>query len=243
VSGAAELFAGRTALVTGAGGAIGAAIAEALAAEGATVGLVGRRRTALDRLARKIGADRALVLVADLTSDREVRAIAKEHLRRLERLDVLVHSNGIHLTGALDRAPVADFDRLWAANVRSPYLLTQTLLPALRASSGQIVFVNSSVGLVPRPGVGQFSATQFALRALADTLRAEVNDDGVRVIATYPGRTATERQQRIFEAEGRPYEPERLLQPADIAATLIAALALPRTAEVTDVQIRSMLRP
>jgi NADP-dependent 3-hydroxy acid dehydrogenase YdfG len=116
-------------------------------------------------------------------------------------------------------------------------------LPALRASLGQIVFVNSSVGLRARAGVGQFSATQHALRALADTLRAELNSEGIRVLNVFPGRTATERQRKIFRDEGRPYKPEQLLQPEDIATLIVDALALPRTAEVMDLRIRPMVNP
>lgn len=232
-------LAGRAALVTGAGGGIGRAIAEALDGRGARVALVGRRAQTL----QEVEADRAEVIVADLTSDDALRAAADECLRRLGRLDVLVHSNGIHLASALAEATVDDLDRLYAANVRAPFLLTSLLLPALRASAGQIVFVNSSTGLEPRPGVGLFSASQHALRAIAEVLRAEVNPDGIRVLNVYPGRTATARQERIFRDEGRAYTPERLLQPADIASVVIEALAAPRTAEVTEIRIRPLLKP
>jgi NADP-dependent 3-hydroxy acid dehydrogenase YdfG len=235
-------LAGQTALVTGAGGDIGGAIAEALAARGAAVGLVGRRAPALRRVARRTAGERDRIFVADLTSDTEVRATARKFLRQFGRIDVLVHSNGIHLAAPLETAKLADFDRLWGANVRAPFLLTQVLLPSLRTSSGQIVFVNSSIGLDTRPGVGQFSATQHALRALADTLRAETNSAGVRVLSVFPGRTATKRQERIFRQEGRQYKPDRLVQPADIAAVVAEALTVPRTAEVTDIRIRPMLK-
>jgi NADP-dependent 3-hydroxy acid dehydrogenase YdfG len=156
---------------------------------------------------------------------------------------MLIHSNGIHRAGALAEARVDDFDRLWAANVRAPFLLTQLLLPSLRRSSGQIAFVNSSVVLATRPGVGQFTATQQALRALADTLRAELNPEGIRVLSVYPGRTATSRSAKISAEQGRPYHPERLLQPDEIATVVADSLALPRTAEVTDISIRPMLKP
>jgi NADP-dependent 3-hydroxy acid dehydrogenase YdfG len=231
-------FAGRTALVTGAGGGIGGAIASALAGRGATVGLVGRRSAGLKRVAATLAGGDHAAFVVDLTDDAEVRALARTSLRALGRLDMLVHSNGIHLSGPLDEARLGDFDKLWAANVRSPLLLTQRLVPALRESKGQLVFVNSSVGLGARAGVGQFSATQHALVALADTFRIELNDDGVRVLSVYPGRTATARAQRIFASEGRPYMPEDLLQPEDVAAMVAEALALPRTAEVTDLRVR-----
>jgi NADP-dependent 3-hydroxy acid dehydrogenase YdfG len=235
-------FSGRTALVTGAGGGIGGAIAEALASLGATVVLVGRRVRPLREVARRTAGE-TRVFSVDLTSDGAVRKTVRDALREFGGLDVLVHSNGIHRSAPLQEATVADFDRLWAANVRGPFLLTQLLLPSIRASSGQIVFVNSSIGLDTRPGVGQFSATQHALRALADTLRAEVNAAGVRVLSVYPGRTATPRQENIFSQEGRLYDPNRLLQSTDIAAVVVEALALPRTAEVTDIRIRQMLGP
>jgi NADP-dependent 3-hydroxy acid dehydrogenase YdfG len=234
---------GGTALVTGAGGGIGGAIAAALADRGVAVGLVGRRRAPLERIANCLGERPHFVREADLASDADVDATARSFLDRFGRLDVLVHSNGTHASGLLEHAPVGDFDRLWSTNVRSPFLLTQLLLPELRASSGQIVFVNSSVGLQTRAGVGQFSATQHALRALAETLRAELNAEGIRVLNVFPGRTATDRQRRIFRDEGRAYEPERLLQPEDIARLIVDTLALPRTAEVTDIQIRPMLKP
>jgi NADP-dependent 3-hydroxy acid dehydrogenase YdfG len=234
---------GSAALVTGAGGDIGAAIATALASRGVAVGLVGRRRARLSRVARGLGQRPHLVCEADLASDADVRAIVDSFLDRFGRLDVLVHSDGTHTSGPLEDAAVDDFDRLWSTNVRSPFLLTQLFLPALRASLGQIVFVNSSVGLQARAGVGQFSATQHALRALADTLRAELNSEGIRVLNVFPGRTATERQRKIFRDEGRPYKPEQLLQPEDIATLIVDALALPRTAEVMDLRIRPMVNP
>lgn len=203
---------------------------------------MGRRSQALARVARRSGS-RAKVFKADLTADDQLRAAVRQFLREFGRLDVLVHSNGIHRAGPLAEARVDEFDRLWAANVRGPFLLTQMLLPSLRLSLGQIAFVNSSVVLATRPGVGQFTATQQALRALADTLRAELNPEGIRVLSVYPGRTATSRSEKISAQHGRPYRPERLLQPEEIARVVADSLALPRTAEVTDISIRPMLKP
>jgi NAD(P)-dependent dehydrogenase (short-subunit alcohol dehydrogenase family) len=234
---------GSAALVTGAGGGIGSAIAESLAKRGACVGLVGRRPTRLERARRKLEGSGHELFEADLASDEDVRALVRSFLRRFGRLDVLVHSNGTHGSAPFEEARIRDFDRMWAANVRSPYLLTKLLLPSLLSSSGQIVFVNSSVGLTVRAGVGQFAATQHALRAIAETLREELNPRGVRILSVYPGRTATERQRKIFRVEGRAYAPDGLLQPEDVAATIVDSLALPRTAEVTDIRIRPMLKP
>jgi NADP-dependent 3-hydroxy acid dehydrogenase YdfG len=104
-----------------------------------------------------------------------------------------------------------------------------------------VVFVNSSAGFHPaRAGWAAYSASKHALRALADGLRDEVNRQGVRVITIFPGRTATAMQEEVHRYEGRDYDPERFLQPRDVAAAVLSSLALPRTAEVTDLHIRPM---
>jgi len=131
---------------------------------------------------------------------------------------------------------------MYRSNLRAHYALTQALLPMLRKRPGQIVFINSSAGLRSPANVGQFSATQHALRAVADSLRDEVNSDGIRVLSVYPGRTATPRMAALFEKEGRPYRGEFLMQPEDIAAMVIHTLCLPRTAEVTDISMRPLMK-
>ena len=139
-------------------------------------------------------------------------------------------------------ASVAELDRLYNANVRAPYRLTQQLLPMLMDRRGYVVFVNSTQGLNAGGGVGQFAATQHGMRAVADSLRAEVNTFGVRVLTLHVGRTATDRQREIFEHEGRDYRPELLLQPSDVALTVAGCLMLPPTAEVTTLTIRPAMK-
>ncbi len=129
---------------------------------------------------------------------------------------------------------------MYRSNVRGHYALIQTMLPVLRKAPGQIVFINSSAGLRSPAGAGQFSATQHAFRSIADSLRDEVNADGIRVLSIYPGPTATPRMEKLFGKEGRAYKPELLLQPEDIAEMVTHALRLPRTAEVIDISIRPM---
>ena len=132
------------------------------------------------------------------------------------------------------------FARQISANLLGPYALIQQLLPLLIEAQGQLVFINSTQGLKAAAGVGQFAATQHAMKAVADSLRDEVNASGVRVMSIFLGRTATERQRAIFATEGRPYPPERLIQPADVAELVLFLLRLPRTAEVTDTVLRPL---
>ena len=116
-------------------------------------------------------------------------------------------------------------------------------MPFLIKGRGQIVVINSSTGLaVNRPEIAQYAATKHALRAIADSVRAEVNQKGIRVLSVYLGRTATPMQEALYRREARPYDPEKLLQPEDVATMVLAALALPPTAEVTDISIRPMIK-
>jgi NADP-dependent 3-hydroxy acid dehydrogenase YdfG len=112
----------------------------------------------------------------------------------------------------------------------------------LKRRKGQIAFINSSQGLQAHAQVGQYAATQHALKAIADSLRDEVNSDGVRVLSVYPGRTATPRMKGIFRMEGREYKPKLLLQPEDIAEVVINALLMPLTAEVTNITVRPLIK-
>jgi NADP-dependent 3-hydroxy acid dehydrogenase YdfG len=104
------------------------------------------------------------------------------------------------------------------------------------------VFINSSAGLNARAELAQYAATKHALKAIADSLREEINDDGVRVLSIFLGRTATPMQATVHEMEGREYHPERLMQPEDVATVVINALSLPRSAEVTNIVVRSLAK-
>jgi NADP-dependent 3-hydroxy acid dehydrogenase YdfG len=237
-------LAGKVALVTGATSGIGRSIAIALLGQRASVAPVGRNQEELDRIlefARELGTE-AMPCRVDL---RSLKAIEKlvQTIAELGRLDILVHSAGIIVETEMRSARVRDLDAQYLANVRAPYALTKAALPLLKASRGQVVFINSSAGAnAKRANVGQFSATQFAMKAVADSLREEVNGEGVRVLTVHPGRTATPRQQAMHARAGRPYRPELLMQPEDVAAMVIAALRLPATAEVTDLHMRPMIK-
>jgi NADP-dependent 3-hydroxy acid dehydrogenase YdfG len=235
-------FEGQTAVITGATSAIGQAIAAALAGRSARLGLIGRNLPALRSLAENFGA-RAFCYEADLTLDDDIQDLSRQIQRDLDRVDIVVHNAGVISTGRVENASVEDFDVQYRVNVRAPYLFTKTLLPLLKSSQGQIVFINSSLWLNARRGVAQYAACKYALKAIADSLRDELNDDGIRILSVFPGRTAGPMQRALYASNGTPYKPQRLLQPDDIATAVIAALAMARTAEVTDINIRPLQKP
>ena len=234
--------AGKVALVTGASQGIGLAIAATLAGAEMKVWMIARRGGPLREAARSINGD-VVPFEGDLT-DAAVRARLVSAVENAgEGLDVLVNNAGIMHLGRTEDAPEEEFVDQLTANVVAPYALTRALLQLLRTAGGDIIFVNSSAGRTANPGAGQYSATKHAARAFAESLRSEVNQDGVRVTVLYPGRTATPLQEACYAKEGKRYDPARLLQPSDVAEMVAAVLSLPRTAEVTEVAIRSMRRP
>jgi NADP-dependent 3-hydroxy acid dehydrogenase YdfG len=232
---------GQVALVTGASGGIGRAVAVALAQQGAAIIAVGRKPA---ELAETVELVRPLSTVTDLhldlTSDGSIEPIV-HHVAEIGRLDILVHCAGVIRQDSIEQASLEDFDVQYSTNVRAPYALTKCLLSQLTDTRGHVVFINSSAGLsAKRAEAAQYSATKHALRAVADSLREELNPKGVRVTSVYLGRTATQMQEEIFRREGKAYHPEMLLQPGDIASVVVHALMMSASAEVTDISIRPM---
>jgi len=234
-------FKDHTAVVTGASSGIGRALALALAAEGARVHLVGRdaeRLAAVASLARETSS--VTTHRADLADDAELVALGDRLSRESESVDLLVHAAGVYGRGPVAEAPVAGLDTQYRVNLRAPFALTQALVPRLQAAGGHVVFVNSAVRA--SAGVGSYAATKHALRVLADAVREELGPLGVRVLTLFVGRTATPMQRAIHGLEGRPWDPARLLQPEDVAACVLHAVGLPRTAEVTELTVRPFRR-
>ncbi len=224
-------------VITGASSGIGAAIANALSEAGRTLILNGRDRAALEAVATDVEqlGGKADVRPADLNDDEQLHAFAAG---LPERVGALIHSAGVALLGNQADLPVADLDLQYRVNVRAPFLLTQALLPKLRASAGLVVFVNSGAGQSAKAGWGGYAASKFALRALADSLRDEEAGNGVRVTSIYPGRTATRMQREVREQEGGAFEPESYLRAEDVARMVAEVVRLPAGATVPDLSVR-----
>ena len=225
-------FKNKRALVTGASSGIGQAIALALAAEGAHVHAVARNWP---------NPPEAWQLHnADFTVEADVKRLAAEVSASETSLDVLIHCAGALEMGAVADFSLAQLDVMYQVNVRAPFLLTQLLLPPLTQSRGQIVFINSSAVAAPNTALAGYSSTKAAIKLIADCLRMEINPSGVRVMSVYPGKTASAMQKRAHELAGKPYVAASLMQPEDVAQMVLSALALPKTAEMTDLHIRPM---
>lgn len=222
-------------LVTGASSGIGMATAKALAAEGADLHLQGRNEKVLLELKQTL-EDLNVAIdihVLDLRDDDALKDMAN----RISKLDGVIHNAGVVKLASVENAAIEDFDWQYQVNVRAPYLLTQLLLTKLKASQGQIVFINSGAGLNANAFFSQYAASKHALKAIADSFRAEFKEAGIRVLSIYPSRTATPMQVEVREMEQAPYEADNYIQPEDIALQIVTSLMMARTAVTSDVVI------
>jgi short-subunit dehydrogenase len=222
-------------VVTGAGSGIGAAFAEALRQRGDRLVLLARTpQRAAELEARFPGAE---TVVADLAAPDAVDRVAGLP----EAIDSLWHVAGVVELAPVAELSAADLREQLDVNLVAPALLTRACLPALRRTRGLVVFVNSAAGLSAGPSWAAYAASKFGLRALADSLRGEEQDHGVRVTTLFPSRTATPMQEKVHEQEGRTYDAARWIRPETVVSTMLHVLDLPPDATIPEVTVRPLV--
>jgi len=236
---------GKTALVTGGSRGIGRAAAIALGKAGAQVvvhyGRAAKEAEAVLAELRETGG-RANSVSADLAAPDGAHKLAKQ-VRDIvgERLDILVANAGISSAATIEETTVADFDDLFAVNVRAPFFVVQQLLPILREGSS-VVFVSS---LAAHAAVGKlpaYAATKGAIDTLVKHFASALGPRGIRVNAVAPGIVPTDMSQFAKTAEGRDYAMgiqalKRMAEPDDIAG-VVAFLASEEACWITGDTIR-----
>jgi 3-oxoacyl-[acyl-carrier protein] reductase len=226
------VLSGKTALVTGGSRGIGRAAALALGKAGAQV-LVhyGRAAKEAGEVAEQIRAvgGRADVVTADLSAPDGPHKLAKQ-VRAIvgDRLDILVANAGISKAATIEETTVADFDELFAVNVRAPFFVVQQLLPIL-AEGSSIVFVSSLGAHAAVSNLSAYSATKGAIDTIVKHFAFALGPRGIRVNAVAPGIVATDMSNFAKTAEGRQFATsiqalKRVAQPDDIGG-VIAFLA------------------
>jgi 3-oxoacyl-[acyl-carrier protein] reductase len=227
---------GASAIVTGASRGIGLAIAEALAAEGATLVLNARSAGPLEAAAASLRAKGAVVeTVAGDVGDEATASSLVDTAARTGRLDLLVNNAGIGHHGPLEKMDPAEFDRVCRTNLRGPFLLMRAAIPAMRrGGGGTIVSLASLAGVNPVPLRAAYAATKWGLIGLSRSVLQEVRRDGIRVIILEPGSTLTDFGHDPAKLE----HSDKLVRPEDVASILIAALKLPARATVSEIEIR-----
>jgi NAD(P)-dependent dehydrogenase (short-subunit alcohol dehydrogenase family) len=226
---AAELG-GQTALVTGATSGIGKAAAVTLAEYGATVLVHGRDPMRGAQVVEQIhqAGGQARFVAADLSDPAAITQLAAD----VGRIDILINNAGSSWFGPTSDLDLATYDQLFDGNVRSAYLLTAALAPAMVENGGGVIInISSMAATVGLPGGAAYSATKASLEAMTRSWAAEYGSNGVRVNAVAPGPVYTP-AAKSTDALAKTTLLNRAAQPEEIAET-IAFLASPRAAYIT----------
>jgi len=228
---------GQSALVTGAGRGIGRAIGSALASAGARVFLAARTTDQLESAAREIQQDggTAVPVPTDLSNEEDIRLLFQRISDRTGGLDILVNNAGVGVFGPLAEFSSSDFDKVMRVNTKATFLCCQQAMRLMIPKrKGYIINISSVVGFKGYPNQAAYTASKHAVMGLTKSLAVEAQEHGIRVSAVLPGGVDTK-----MIAEARPdLDPKILLQPEDIAHTVLYLLSLSDRAAVDQIYIR-----
>lgn len=243
---------GTVALVTGASSGIGAATAQSLAAQGATVALLARRRERLAESANAIRAEggNALVVEADITDRRRAEEAVERVVGELGRLDTLVNNAGLMHVGPVADASPDEWDQMLQINVQGLLYITRAALPHLISGAedsprgvADLVNISSTAGRVARPGTAVYNLTKYGLNGFAEALRQEVMQKRVRVSLVEPGTVDTELSSHLADGVRQAIEAQikdlELLLPEDIADAVTYIVTRDRRVAVNEILVRA----
>jgi 3-oxoacyl-[acyl-carrier protein] reductase len=234
----------QVALVTGGSSGIGLAIARALVDAAMRVVVVGRNRTRLRAAAGELLAgapsgsegrgatSRVLAVTADVSKPGEVKRAVQQTLARFGRIDVLVNNAGMVGRGRVEDLSDREWDRVLSVNLRGAFLCARAVLPSMkRQRRGYIVNISSLAGKIGMAGSGAYCASKFGLVGLSQSIGEEGTPWNIRATAICPAYVNTPM------VRGTPVDPSRMIQPQDIAATVLYLLRLTDYAVVKEVVV------
>jgi 3-oxoacyl-[acyl-carrier protein] reductase len=228
----------KTALVTGATEGIGRATAYAFGRAGYKVGVCARTESKVRRLVEELKREgiEAAGAAADVGQPDQAERAVEQVSRALGEIEILVNNAGILIAKPFEELTLEDWDATMTTNVRSLYLMTRAVLPAMRRRRrGTVVNVASLAGRHGFVGGTAYTASKHAVLGFSRSLMLEARKDNVRIITICPGSVATGmmQDQPMLKAD-----PNRILQPEDVAASILHAISLPGRALVSELDIR-----
>ncbi len=216
---------GKTALVTGATGGIGGQIAKVLAANGAEVIITGRNETALNELAKALGA-KAKVIACDLSKQSEVESLIAKAEEKAGKVDILINNAGLTKDTLMMRMKTEDWDEVLNVNLKAAFILSKDAVRSMiKRRFGRIISISSIVGVMGNAGQANYAASKAGLIAMSKSLALEVASRGITVNCIAPGFIATKMTDAIPEAARDALIAKipavRLGEPSDIAAAAL----------------------
>ncbi|MCM3088418.1 3-ketoacyl-ACP reductase [Bhargavaea ginsengi] len=221
-----QTISGKVALITGAGRGIGRATAIAFAKEGIHIGLVGRTSENLQNVAEELKAyDVKVAIAAADISDLESVTAAVESIRgELGPIDILVNNAGISKFGGFMDLTPEEWTKIIDVNVKGVYYTTRAVLPEmLERNTGDIINISSTAGQKGAPVTGAYSASKAAVIGMSESLMLEVRKKNIRVTTLTPSTVATDMAVELNLTDGNP---EKVMQPEDLAELMVAQLKL-----------------
>ncbi|MDO7906419.1 3-ketoacyl-ACP reductase [Paenibacillus sp. JX-17] len=218
----------KTAIITGAGKGIGKAIAESLAKEGVSLGLIARTLSDLEELQRTLGDTygvKVVSAVADISDRTQAEAAIASLELELGAIDILINNAGTAQFGTLLEMDPEQWERILNVNVMGTYYVTRAVLPSMIAqNSGSIINVSSTAGERGFATGSAYCASKFAVLGMTESLMQEVRKSNIRVTALTPSTVNTELSVNAGLKIG---DEDRMMQPEDVAELALAALKLP----------------
>ncbi|HVI44725.1 MAG TPA: 3-ketoacyl-ACP reductase [Chitinophaga sp.] len=219
-----ESLKGKKVLVTGGGKGIGRAVA--LALEGADIALIGRSEESLKAVAGEVNKTgvKAAYAVADVASMKEVDTAVAQLTKELGAIDILINNAGIAAFGGFLELTPAQWEQIIQVNLLGVYYVTRAVIPGMiERKSGDIVNISSTAGQRGAPLTSAYSASKFGLLGLTESLMLEMRKHNIRVSALTPSTIATDMARDLNLTDGNP---EKVLQPEDLAEFIVAQLKL-----------------
>jgi NAD(P)-dependent dehydrogenase (short-subunit alcohol dehydrogenase family) len=224
----------KIAVITGAGGGMGTAISQALSEAGCALALAGRHLGALRACARRLAKDApVLAHLCDVRDEKSVAAFFARVRRELGRVDFLINNAGIsHALQPVARLPVRVWKDVIDTNLTGTFLCTRAALPLMRR--GGVIVNNLSIAArMVFPGQAAYNASKHGALGLTDTLREELRQQGIRVLALVAGATATDIWDQFMPQADR----ATMMSPQEVAAAVLHALEMPTRTAVEEIRI------
>ena len=235
----AKRFDNKVVWITGGGSGIGRALAQQFAKEGALVAVSGRREERLHEVAQEPETEgkKAIAVRCDVTDEASVAEAVQKVVRTLGGLDVAVANAGFSVAGRVEKLSAADWRRQLDVNVIGVAMTARYAIPHLRERKGRLALIGSVASMVVSPGFGAYSASKYAVRAIGQTLAAELHGSGVTCTTIHPGYIESEiaqvDNQGRFDPQREDRRPKNLMWPTDKAARVMVDAIAKRKREYT----------